>query len=86
MRVHSLTILIGSWLIRRRTRGWRIDAATGNHIWAERYDRDLSDTRVERPWLTRDESLRGLGPYGRLSDPTANALQRVPTAGAGRIV
>ncbi len=53
-----------------------IDAGTGNHIWAERYDRNLEDI-----FGVQDELVRTIvGTLaGRLEDATIDAAKRKPT-------
>ena len=59
-----------------------IDAETGNHLWAERFDKPLADLfdmqdeivarlarRAERPARRRRGATRGTGPEPRLDGP-----------------
>ena len=53
-----------------------IEAATGNHVWAERYDRDLADI-----FEVQDEVARAIATFvaGRVRSNTVEMLRRRPT-------
>jgi TolB-like protein/Flp pilus assembly protein TadD len=53
-----------------------IEAATGNHVWAERYDRDLADI-----FDVQDEVARAIATFvaGRVRSNTVEQLRRRPT-------
>jgi TolB-like protein len=57
-----------------------IEAATGNHVWAERYDRDLEDI-----FAVQDEVVLSIVSVlpGRISENRLRALQRNPTKRLG---
>ena len=49
------------------------DATTGAHVWAERYDRDLTDM-----FAVQDEGLESLNPGGAIPGPAVEVLVGKP--------
>jgi adenylate cyclase len=66
---------------RVRVTGQLIEAATGGHLWAERYDRDLSDIFAVQDEITAAVSIAILPP--RASRPTTSTPGNAITAGCG---
>ena len=60
-----------------------VDALTGKHVWAERYDRDLSDIFAVQDEVTQAIVARLGGNEGELAEAATKRARRKPTSDLG---